>query len=83
VFTWRYRGARLEKNQSAGLEVLKGHRNPEIRQDRAHDFLPPLQHLQPGGPGVFPTRRYEVTPYEGETLHWTGPRVETRVETLG
>ena len=27
--------------------------------------LPPLQHLQPGGPGVFRTRRYDVAPYEG------------------
>jgi hypothetical protein len=35
--------------------------------------LPPLQHLQPGGPGVFPTRRYEVTPYEGENLFWIFP----------
>jgi hypothetical protein len=31
-------------------------------------ILSPLQHLQPGGPGVFPTRRYEVTPCEGEPL---------------
>jgi hypothetical protein len=30
--------------------------------------LAPLQHLQPGGPGVFPKRRYEVTPYEGASL---------------
>src|ERR1700724_1163310 len=28
----------------------------------------PLQHLQPGGPGVFPTRRYDVAPYEGASL---------------
>jgi hypothetical protein len=31
-------------------------------------LLSPLQHLQPSGLGVFPTRRYEVTPCEGESL---------------
>ena len=41
--------------------------------------LAPLQHLQPGGPGVFPTRRYEVTPYEGASLVVD----DSRVETLG
>jgi hypothetical protein len=38
-------------------------------------ILAPLQHLQPGGPGVFPTRRYEVTPCEGAPQKNNKPRV--------
>jgi hypothetical protein len=45
-------------NARARLCAMSGTRKARV-------FLPPLQHLQPGGPGVFPTRRYEVTPYEG------------------
>ncbi|MEA3144914.1 MAG: hypothetical protein QOI53_326 [Verrucomicrobiota bacterium] len=42
--------------------------------------LAPLQHLQPGGPGVFPTRRYEVTPYEGEPFIWRFPGLKPWAE---
>jgi hypothetical protein len=44
---------------------LKGRQKIEFRG--ATGFWCPLQHLQPGGPGVFPTRRYDVTPCEGTT----------------
>jgi hypothetical protein len=42
--------------------------------------LAPLQHLQPGGPGVFPTRRYEVTPYEGALFGERFPGMKPRMK---
>ena len=39
----------------------------------------PFSTSNPADPGVFPTRRYEVTPYEGASLVVD----DSRVETLG
>jgi hypothetical protein len=48
-------------------DVLQlNHRTP-LALFRTFDQAP-LQYLQPGGPGVFPTGRYEVAPCEGASL---------------
>ncbi len=64
------------QSQSAQLGRAQLDRRPRLRIIRTFD-LAPLQHLQPGGPGVFPTGRYEVTPCEGASPLVAIPRVET------
>jgi len=78
ILTLGRRASRLLPEFRPPELVNIGHFIPSLASMRgeARD-LSPFQHLQPGGPGVFPKRRYEVTPYEGETLNWTVPRVKT------